>query len=211
MPLASRPTPSQSTFRRALLALVLAACGAQPTAQQQPAPQASPPAAEPAATSAGAPGDAEAQSHLAAALELEAAGRYDEAWLEVQKAGDSRDAGLLAAKLAILRDDLLSAEQRLGALVARDAADPDAQYNLGLVAQKRNDFNAARRAYLAAVKADPRYAPARYNLALLTWDAGVREEARHHGRKFLELWPDDPRAPDLRAKLGLDAAGAAAP
>lgn len=141
------------------------------------------------------------------ALELEAAGRHVEAQAEVERAiaaGAGRDAKLLAAKLAILREDFAAADKLLEPLGA-DAKDADAQYNLGLVAQRRGDFNKARAGYLAALRADPSYAAARYNVAVLTWDAGAREEAQHHARKFLELRPDDPRAAELRRRVELDA------
>lgn len=39
----------------------------------------------------------------------------------------------------------------------------------------------------------------------MTWNAGARDEAQHHARKFLELRPDDPRAAELRHKIELDA------
>lgn len=147
------------------------------------------------------------------ALELEAAGRLVEAAAEVERAiaaGAGRDARLLATKLAILREDWDAAAPHLEHLLQENPRDADAQYNLGLVAQRRGSFNKARAAYLAALRADPSYAPARYNLAVLTWDAGARDEARHHAQKFLELAPGDPRAAELRRKVELDAVPAPA-
>lgn len=180
-----------------LLASILLACGAA-----GPAPQ--PQDASASAAEAG---------HVAAyrrALELEAAGRLVEAQAEVERAlaaGGGRDAKLLAAKLAILREDLDVAAALVEPLAAADPKDADAHYNLGLIAQRRGSFNRARAGYLAALRADPGYAAARYNLAVLTWDAGVREEAQHHARKFLELRPDDPRAAELRRRVELEPAG----
>ncbi len=141
------------------------------------------------------------------ALDLEAAGRLVEAAAQVDRAlaaGAGRDAQLLAVKLAILREDWDAATPTLERLVKENPRDADAQYNLGLVAQRRGSFNKARAAYLAALRAEPSYAAARYNLAVLTWDAGARDEARHHAQKFLELGPHDPRAPELRRKVELD-------
>jgi tetratricopeptide (TPR) repeat protein len=138
---------------------------------------------------------------------------YIEARAEVEQAlaaGAGRDARLLAAKLAILRSDLDTAADLLTPLAA-DGADALVHYNIGLVAQQRNQYNKARSAYLAALKAEPTYAPARFNLAVLAWDAGVHEEAQHHARKFLELSPDDPRAAELRTRVELDASGAPLP
>ena len=179
--------------------LVLLACGAAGPTDPAPQPQSAtqPPAGEP-----------EHASSLRRAIELEAAGRFVEAQVEVERAiaaGAGRDAKLLAAKLAIQREDLDAATTLLEPLAAADPNDADAQYNLALVAQRRGSFNKARAGYLAALRADPNYAAARYNLAVMTWNAGAREEAQHHARKFLELRPDDPRAAELRHKVELDA------
>lgn len=191
-----------------LCALTSLACDAPPPAQQTPPPAA--PKPEPAAPG---PEDPEAQLHYVRALEYESSGRLVEARAEVDQAlaaGAGRDAKVLAAKLAILRNDLDTAASLLTPLAA-DSSDVLVHYNLGLIAQQRNQYNAARSAYLAAVKADPSYAPARFNLAVLAWDAGVHEEARHHARKFFDLSPDDPRAAELRTRVQLDASGAPLP
>jgi tetratricopeptide (TPR) repeat protein len=153
----------------------------------------------------------EAERHYQRALELEAAGRQSEARAEVELAlasGAGRDAALLAGKLAILRDDLDEAARLLTPLAdGRDALVP---YNLGLVAQKRGRYNDARGRYLEALQVDPAYAPARFNLAVLTWEAGVKDEAQHHARKFLAAAPDDPRGEELRTLI-LTAPAAPAP
>lgn len=195
-----------------LLVALLFACGGPPPPADATVSAATPaPASAPAAAPAPAASPAEADRHYLAALELEAAGRYVEARAEVELAlasGAGRDATLLAAKLAILRDDLDAGVRLLTPLAA--SGDALVLYNLGLIAQRRGAYNDARSHYLAALKADPRYAPARYNLALLTWDAGIKEEAQHHARKFLELSPDDPRAAELRTRVGMDAGPAPA-
>lgn len=191
-----------------LLLVVLLACGPAPA----PAVEATPAVAPPVATrpDPDAALDPAADKHYQSALELEAAGRLVEARAEVDLAiagGAGRDAKLLAAKLAILRDDL-DAARRLLTPIARES-DALVLYNLGLIAQRTGQYNEARTRYLAALKADPSYAAIRYNLAVLTWDAGVKDEARHHAQKFLELAPDDPNAPELRRKVGLDVSPAA--
>lgn len=171
------------------------ACGGS----SQPA---TPPGPTPAVEVAPA-GSPEAEHHYLQALDLEAAGRHEEARAEVELAiagGSGRDAKLLAAKLAILRDDLDEATRLLEPL-SKDAGDALVLYNLGLVAQKRNRYNSARSRYLAALKADPNYNPARFNLAVLTWEAGVKDEAEHHARKYIELAPDDPHAAKLKGLI----------
>lgn len=203
--------PRRLVVVSSLLALLLA-CNNKPA---QPVAKADPVAAEPAVTpdpGAAAQKASEAERHYQTALELEAAGRLVEARGEVEQAlagGAGRDAQLLAAKLAILRDDLDVAANLLEPL-AVDGRDAPVLFNLGLIAQRRGTYNPARSRYLAALKADPNFAPARYNLALMTWDAGIKEEARHHALKFIELSPGDPRIPELRARVELDAVPAPA-
>jgi tetratricopeptide (TPR) repeat protein len=173
-----------------------------PTAEPAKAAVSEPQKADPAKS-------AEADRHFQRALELEASGQYPEARSEVDlalAAGAGRDAKLLAAKLAILRDDLDAALRLLEPLASAagdpgDAGDALVLYNLGLIAQRRGEYNNARTRYLAAIKADPTYTPARYNLAVLTFDAGVKDEAQHHARKFLELAPGDPLAGELRTRI----------
>jgi len=195
--------PSATRFVSSLLILVTTtACDGQgpPGAAQKTTASA---VADPGPT---APDPAETGKHYQSALSLEAAGRYPEARAEVELAiagGAGRDAELLAAKLAILRDDL-DAARRLLEPLASNGTDALALYNLGLIAQRTGHYNEARTRYLAALKADPNYAAIRYNLAVLTWDAGVKDEAQHHARLFLELSPNDPNAPELRRKVELD-------
>ncbi|MBL8969431.1 MAG: tetratricopeptide repeat protein [Myxococcales bacterium] len=190
----------------ALGASTLACDSAQP--QPQPQPAAPVVAATPPPTPAPA-GEVKPEDdpHYLLALEFEAAGRFVEARNEVDlaiAAGAGRDARLLAAKLAILRDDL-DAAQRLLEPLASDGKDALVLYNLGLIAQRRGEYNNARTRYIAALKADPNYAATRYNLAVLTWDAGAKDEAKHHAAKFLELSPQDPRGDELRKQVGLEA------
>lgn len=180
-----------------LLALPVACDGSAPAAPPD-RPSAETPAAEPATSP-------EAEKQYREALELEAAGRHEEARIAVEQAiaaGAGRDAKLLAAKLAILREDLDEATRLLEPL-ASDGGDALVLYNLGLVAQKRGKYNNARSRYLAALKADPSYNPARFNLAVLTWEAGVKDEAQHHARKFIDGVPsDDPNAAKLQQMMG---------
>ncbi len=178
--------------------MLFLACGDLPLETTQPSPVPSATVSASVAPSA--------QEHYALALELDAAGRSFEAATAAEQAvaaGAGRDAKLLAAKLAILRNDLPAADRLLRPLVAEEPQLASARYNLGIVAHRRGEYNGARAEYLAALQADPRHAASRYNLALLTWSAGVRDEARHHASKFLELAPDDPRGAQLRDRFTL--------
>lgn len=198
-------SPLRRVLLSSLFALTVACDGSAPAAPPD-RPSAEAPAAEPAVSAA-------AERHYREALELEAAGRHEEARIAVEQAiaeGSGRDAKLLAAKLAILRDDLDEATRLLEPL-ASSGGDALVLYNLGLVAQKRGSYNNARSRYLAALKADPSYNPARFNLAVLTWEAGVKDEAEHHARKFIEAAPDDPNSAKLQQMLGGVAPSPASP
>jgi Flp pilus assembly protein TadD len=149
----------------------------------------------------GGPGD---RLHYVLALILERTGQYAEARGEVNQAlalGAGRDAKLLSAALAIVSGDLEAAQAILDPLSKADADDAEVLYDLALIADKKGDFNRARQGYLAALKADPRSASARYNLALLTWRFGVKEESQHHLQKFKESFPMDPRGFQLAQTL----------
>lgn len=122
--------------------------------------------------------------------------------LEAHRRGRGRDAALLAAASHIMEGDLDAAEALLWPLVRSDRSDADAYYNLGLIADRRGDYNRARESYLSALRAQPSHAAARYNVALLTHRFGVREEARHHAARFREAHPGDPRGASLTGVVG---------
>jgi tetratricopeptide (TPR) repeat protein len=171
-------------------------------------------AAEREAQAGLAEGGDPAKLRYALALAYERTGRYPEASQEAARAVDAgagREARLLAGALAILINDLDAAARWLEPLVKEDPDDAEARYNLALIADKRGDYNAARQGYLATLKADPRNGDARYNLALLTSRAGVTEEARHHVRKLIDMFPDDPRGKQLAQSIGLPARPDVAP
>jgi tetratricopeptide (TPR) repeat protein len=140
----------------------------------------------------------------ALALALDRGGRHAEALAEAKRAvdlGAGRDAGMLVGSLAIGLNDLDSAVAALSTIVKADPTDGDAQYDLALVADRKNDYNGARQGYLAALRANPKLAEARYNLALLTLRQGALPEARHHVERFLATFPGDPRGPALAARV----------
>ena len=138
--------------------------------------------------------------HFALALAYDREGRHDEAMTEAKLAverGAGRDAAVQLAFLEINAGDLDGATRVLVPLVAVDPGDAEAQYDLALVADKQDRFNAARQGYLAALRADRFLADARYNLTLLTLRHGIIDEARHHVRQFREVFPNDPRNAEL--------------
>lgn len=178
------------------LTLTLIACDDSPTDLTAPASasiEASP-----------TPTAASPEERYASALELAAAGRIVDARAAVGQAlvaGAGRDAKLLAAQLAILDGDLGAAADLLRPLASDAPPDALVRYNLGLVAQRRGEYNRARGEYLAALRADPTLLAARHNLAVLAWDAGMNAEASHHAAKFLDSAPNHPRSAGLRAQL----------
>lgn len=143
---------------------------------------------------------------LARADELERGGDLQGALEQARtaiEAGGGRDATVATAKLAIALERYDEAIGLLEPLVATAPDDAIAQYDLGLAHHQRNDYNGARRGYLAALRADPSLADARYNLALLCWKRGIHEEGRHHVGAFLEAFPQDPRGRELEAMIGV--------
>jgi tetratricopeptide (TPR) repeat protein len=149
----------------------------------------------------------EARLRYALAMGLERGGRYDEATAEVERAlasGAGADAALLASGLAILRGDYGGATERVRAVLADDPSDPRALYNQALIADHEGRYNEARQGYLSVLAVEPNHADARWNLARLTWRAGVRDEARHHARRFAESFPNDPRSGELKRQMELE-------
>jgi tetratricopeptide (TPR) repeat protein len=141
--------------------------------------------------------------HYALAVALDRQGRQVDALKEASLAVDllgGRDAELLLGALLIRGGDLDAAKRVLDPLTA-DKSDAAVLYDRALIADRTNDYNAARQGYLAALHADHAYAIARYNLVLLTLRYGVLEEAKHHAKKFAEAFPDDARNAELQRKI----------
>ncbi|NUQ78946.1 MAG: hypothetical protein HUU21_35935 [Polyangiaceae bacterium] len=171
--------------------------------------------AEKEANEAIALGGTEDRARYVLALALQGQGRYDEAHEQLDlaiKAGAGRDAKLLAGAIALLKNDLEGAEKWLSPLAGAGSQDAVAVYNLALIADRRNNYNAARQGYLATLRIDPCYSSARYNLAHLTWKAGIKEEALHHAQKFAEMAsPGDPMLAQLSAMMGVNLGAPAVP
>lgn len=147
-------------------------------------------------------------AHYVNALSLQGKGDYENAIASLRTviaASGSRDARLLLGALLVLTDKLDEAERVIKPLVDSGPNDAVAAYNLALIADRKGNYNGARQGYLSALRIDPCYSSARYNLAYLTWNAGIREEAQHHARKFAELvGPQNPLVDKLGAIVGID-------
>lgn len=188
-------------------------CGEPPSPTPVSSAAPAPPGAD-AAPEAAPSVDAEAvAAALAHSIALEQQGQLDQAAQAAElalQAGGGQPAVLQAAKIEILRERYDEAEALLRPLLQANPNDADAHYDLGLVAHRRDRYNDARSSYLAALRAREDFADARYNLAVLTWNRNVHEEARHHVTRFVERWPDDPRAKELQALVGATATDAPA-
>lgn len=174
--------------------LLLGGCG-QDRAEPAPAAQ-----AEPARNVT-----REAATHYTSALELESAGRLAEALEAVERSlalAPTRDAYMLGARLAYNRKEDARSSAWTEAVLSENPADAGALYNRGLLAHRADQYNDARTAYVTALRHDPTLADARYNLALLVWEHGAKDEARHHVTRFVERFPSDPRGAKLRRMMG---------
>lgn len=88
-----------------------------------------------------------------------------------------------------------------GVLMARPR-DGEAQLIRGDAAAALHDFNTARNAYIQALQSPAQRAQARARLFDLTFEAGARDEARHHLDKLAEeLGPDDRQVTSRRSRL----------
>jgi tetratricopeptide (TPR) repeat protein len=176
-----------------LAALLIAACGSKTESSSTAAEARTSPAPDPRAA-----------SHLERSMELERKGDLAAAFAEAEAAlamNGGRDASVQAAKLAILRKQHDRAVAVLTPIVEANPGDAVAQYNLALAHQHQGDYNGARNGYLAALRADPTQADARYNLAVLCFERGVLEEARHHATKFVGDYANDPRGAQLERMM----------
>jgi hypothetical protein len=135
--------------------------------------------------------------HYLLALEFESAGRFVEARNEVElaiAAGAGRDAKLLAAKLAILRERPRRRPANLLEPLAGDGKPtPSSSTTSASSPSSRNEYNNARTAYIAALKADPNYAagplqPRRPHLGRRR----ASDEAKHHAEQVPGAEPGRP-------------------
>lgn len=92
-------------------------------------------------------------------------------------------------------------EELKQALEANDR-DVEAHYFVGIVERGRQHYRPAREAFLAALRSNPSFADARYQLGELAHSAGAFDEARHHLQRLAAITTaDDPRVEALSAKL----------
>jgi tetratricopeptide (TPR) repeat protein len=115
---------------------------------------------------------------------------------------------LLLATLRTSAGDVRGAKALIEQAHRLAPGDARVAYDLGVAEQSEGHYREAREAYLEALRADPKLADARYNLALLTHSVKADDEARHDLDELAAIAPGDPRIAPLRAQLSADAGAA---
>ncbi len=131
-----------------------------------------------------------------------------------QKAGNAGGAGELYDRLAafaddnawhfigvsgqrMLADDTNEARDAAQEAVRRDGSLAEAQYQLGLVLAKRQEWASAAGAFDRAVELSPNMAYAHYYGGLMQYRANRPDRMANHFEYFLKLAPDAPERPEV--------------
>jgi tetratricopeptide (TPR) repeat protein len=147
------------------------------------------------------PADPHALLALAYAAHL-AGDQEAAATLAGQAAGRGRGATaqLVLGLVWMKKGDLERARAAFSAATAAAPTSTAATYNLALVAQKQGRYRDAREGYLRVLTAlDANHFEARYNLVILTREAGATLESQHHLARLRAAHPTDPRLAALGA------------
>ncbi len=106
-------------------------------------------------------------------------------------------------QICLERKDLDCAEKEFREAVTLNDRYPRSQANLGRVLYMRKNDQAAAQHLEAAVKLDPKFAGARYDLALVYVRMGRRADAIAELRNVLRMTPQGTYAHDARKELAL--------
>ena len=215
-------TPTAATAAPAQVATPPTAAAPAAVTSAAEAPVASSSSAPTAAAAPVAPPPARATADFARAVTLAKAGKDDEAELEFQQIatayptypGALVNLGILYRK----HGDLAKSDQALHAAVQRDGTDAQGWCELGVTLRLEGKFHEAADAYHQAIGANPNFAPAYRNLAIVLdlylGDAVAALPAMEH---YKDLAPDDKAVTgwiaDLKQRAGKNAAapGSSAP
>lgn len=130
------------------------------------------------------------QHHLDRGLELQKAGRIEEAIAQYRKVLEldpervQAHINLIAAHLTA--GDLDQAEKHFQAVIKMNPELPEAHYNFGLVLQRRGDEEQAAQAFLRALESNPYFAQAHNDLGVILFRQDRLEEAEEHFRRAIE-------------------------
>ena len=143
-------------------------------------------------------------AHVALARVERSRHRFDQAIEHAQAAVDAgrgQPAMVLLVELLVQAGDRKEARAALQ-MMKNNPGHPDTLYAEALLHQLVDEYGAARRAHLQALKSDPDYASARFQLGLLTHSVGALAEARHNLSRLETLVGfDDPRVKHLRSVI----------
>jgi tetratricopeptide (TPR) repeat protein len=132
-------------------------------------------------------------------------GKYAEAArvlaAEVEKAPEDIAKLTYLGLARVYAGDTSGALEALNKAVAKDDEYADAHYGLGLCDIKLKKFDQAISELDRAVRLDPEHAYAHYYLGMTYNQTGKKDLAVLHYRRFLELAPNAPEAPSVRAFL----------
>ena len=96
---------------------------------------------------------------------------------------------------AEVQGDYKTAQAKFEDLLKVDAANKFANYNLGYIAQTVDkDNSSAAKYYAAAIKTDPQYGPALYNLAIIETSNGNKAKAIELYKRAVTAVPTDANA-----------------
>jgi len=145
-------------------------------------------------------------SMLAAAEELEDAGRIDEAieWHRVilAKYGPSAEIVFGLGELLLRAGEVQAARERFYNAIEIDEDFVEARASLGCVLAETGQVDLAIAAFQGALAKDDHYPDVHYHLARSLDELGRSEDATKHWLRFLQLSPQSPWADEALERLG---------
>ncbi|MEO6598366.1 MAG: tetratricopeptide repeat protein [Polyangiaceae bacterium] len=126
--------------------------------------------------------------------------------------GRGAEADRLLGRTSLALGKLEKAEAHYQSVLQANPNDAEAAFSAAVCNDRLGHYAAAREGFLQTLRIDPKHAEARKYLVLLTYNAGAKDEARHHLEKLAELLPkDSPTITELDALLSAGSADAGAP
>jgi tetratricopeptide (TPR) repeat protein len=104
---------------------------------------------------------------------------------------ESLQARQLLAQIFIIEKEYARADSILRTLEPAAKNSPTLLNDLGVYYFQQQDWASANRAFSDAIKADPRFVEARYNLALVKMQMGAKDEAAANLEEYLQIEKND--------------------